>query len=189
MSLAKLKKKLPSTVIGVDASTQSFAYCLGKDGIPVEWGIVKYSGKDRFVRALDSFYKVEALMQRIGPVDVIVQEQAVGSVNQRTGLVLAQAYGVTMPSLLNHTQEYVMVTPNEWQANLGVKAKSLPAIKKEFPGQSKSFYSEQSRRERKQRNLDFVKDRFGIELPYEANDTGDAIGIFYSYCKDAGIYG
>lgn len=187
MSLSKLKPVKPSTVFSIDASTHSFAYCFSKKSVPIEWGIVKYKGKDRFDRALDSFYKVEALMERIGKVDVCVQEQAVGSLNQRTGLVLAQAYGVTMPSLLKRAGTYVMVTPNEWQASLGIKSKSPAAIKKEFPDATKSFISEEARRERKRRNVAFAKDHFGIDLPYEANDVCDAIGINYWYCKTEGI--
>lgn len=176
MSLKSLATAKPTRVMGIDASSQSFAYSVFEDKKPVEWGIVKYVGKDRFIRAVDSYYKVKALMERID-VDYILQEQAVGSVNQKTGLILAQAYGVTMPILIENCKEYEMISPNEWQALLGKKILTPTQIKKEFPDQKPHFYTEKARELRKMRNLDWVRDNLGIDLPYEANDIGDALCI------------
>lgn len=176
MSLKKLARTEPTRVMGVDASSQSFAYAIFEDKKPVEWGIVKYTGKDRFQRAVDSYYKVKALMERVD-VEYILQEQAVGSVNQKTGLILAQAYGVTLPILIENSKEYEMVNPNEWQALLGKKIMTPTQIKKEWPGEKPHFYTEKGRELRKLRNLEWVKENLGIDLSYEANDVGDALCI------------
>lgn len=176
MGLEKIQSK-ETTVLGIDASTKSFAYCLIKGEAPVEWGIINYKGKDRFQRALDSANKVDAFVSKFGRIDKVVQEQAVGSVNQQTGLFLAQAYGVTMPSLLRVTNDYSMVGPNEWQAALGVKIMTPTQIKAQWPDHTKSWYSEKTRELKKQRTIDWVKGRWGIELTYDMNDISDAIGI------------
>jgi Holliday junction resolvasome RuvABC endonuclease subunit len=177
VSLKKLAARPGFTrVMGIDASSQSFAYSVFQDKVPVEWGILKYTGKDRFERAVDSYYKVKALMERLD-VEYILQEQAVGSVNQQTGLILAQAYGVTMPILIENSHQYDMVSPNEWQALLNRKIMTPTQIKKAFPDEKPHFYTEKARHLRKQRNLDWVNDNLGISLPYEANDVGDALCI------------
>lgn len=177
MGLAKLKKPVPRSFLGIDGSSKLMGFGLIVDGKPVKWGVINYAGKDRFERLVDSVVKVEALMKMIGPVDVVVQEQAVGSLNQKTGLYLAQAYGATMKTFIENSNEYIMVNPNEWQAALGVKAKTPAAIKKEMPGKTASFYSEEARRERKRRNIQWVEDTYGIKLPYEFNDAADGIGL------------
>jgi Holliday junction resolvasome RuvABC endonuclease subunit len=176
MSLKSLNRPALTRVMGIDASSQSFAYSVFEDQNPVEWGIVKYTGKDRFQRAVDSYYKVKQLMERLD-VDYILQEQAVGSVNQKTGLILAQAYGVTMPLLIENSKQYDMISPNEWQALLGQKILTPTQIKKQWPGEKPHFYTEKARELRKQRNLDWVRENLGIDLPYEANDVGDALCI------------
>jgi Holliday junction resolvasome RuvABC endonuclease subunit len=176
MSLKALTKPGFTRVMGIDASSQSFAYAVFDNQKPEEWGIVKYAGKDRYLRAVDSYYKVKSLMDRID-VEYILQEQAVGSVNQKTGLILAQAYGVTMPILIENSEQYDMVSPNEWQALLGKKILTPTQIKKEFPNESASFYTNKARELRKMRNLDWVRENLGIDLPYEANDVGDALCI------------
>lgn len=177
MGLDLIKKHPEPSYMGIDASTWSFAYCLIKESRPVEWGIVKYKGKDRYKRILDSENKVSEFIKRIGRVDVIMQEQAVGSVNQKTGLFLAQAYGATMPDLLRITDKYEMVQSNVWEAALNRKILTPTQIKAKWPGESKSWYTEKARQLRKQRTLDWVKDRWGIDLPYDANDVSDAIAI------------
>lgn len=176
MSLKKLVAPAPTRVMGVDASSQSFAYAVFDSKVPVEWGIVRYTGKDRFIRAVDSYYKVKALMARLD-VEYILQEQAVGSVNQKTGLILAQAYGVTLPLMIENSNKYEMINPNEWQALLGKKILTPSQIKVKFPGEKPHFYTEKGRELRKLRNLEWVKENLGIDLPYEANDVGDALCI------------
>lgn len=177
MGLDQLVKHPEPSYMGIDASTWSFAYCLIKEKRPVEWGIVNYRGKDRYQRILDSDQKIEAFVKRLGHVDVIMQEQAVGSVNQKTGLILAQAYGATMPALLKIADKYEMVQSNVWEASLQRKILTPSQIKAKWPGEKKAWYTEKARQLRKERTLGWVKDRWGIDLPYEANDIGDAIAI------------
>lgn len=177
MGLGNIKRHPGPSCMGIDASTWSFAYCLIKEKRPVEWGIVKYKGKDRYQRIEDSERKIREFVKRIGYVDVVMQEQAVGSVNQKTGLFLAQAYGATMPDVLRIAGKYEMVNSNVWEAALKRKVLTPTQIKNQWPGETKAWYTEKGRQLRKQRTLDWVRDRWGIDLPYEHNDVSDAIAI------------
>ena len=46
MSLAKLVLAKENSVLGIDASTRSIAFCLFKDNVPIKWGEVYFDGAD-----------------------------------------------------------------------------------------------------------------------------------------------
>ena len=46
MTLAKLVKTKANRVLGIDASTNSIAFCLMENDIPLKWGKVELSGSD-----------------------------------------------------------------------------------------------------------------------------------------------
>ena len=46
MTLASLKKTQASRVLGIDASTNSIAFCLMENDIPLKWGKIDLVGQD-----------------------------------------------------------------------------------------------------------------------------------------------
>ena len=46
MGLASLAKTKAHKVLGIDASTNSVAFCLMDNGIPVKWGKIEFVGSD-----------------------------------------------------------------------------------------------------------------------------------------------
>jgi len=46
MTLASLKKIQANRVLGIDASTNSIAFCLMENDIPLKWGKIDLVGQD-----------------------------------------------------------------------------------------------------------------------------------------------
>ena len=46
MTLASLKKTQADRVLGIDASTNSIAFCLMENDVPLKWGKINLSGED-----------------------------------------------------------------------------------------------------------------------------------------------
>lgn len=178
MNLKEVRnQKTINTVLGIDVSTQSFAYCLyGQDG-PIKWGEIKFSGGDVFARLSDGQKKVHEFAKEI-EADLVVVEGAVYVQNKKTVILLSYALGATVSALYTDGIEVVEYSPIKWQNAIGNKALTKAekeSIQKDTPGKTKSWYSGEYRRIRKQRTTDFVKETFGIEV--ENDNLSDAIGI------------
>lgn len=46
MNLASLVKTKAYRVLGIDASTNSVAFCLMENNIPIKWGKIEFAGAD-----------------------------------------------------------------------------------------------------------------------------------------------
>lgn len=46
MKLAELVKTKAHRVLGIDASTNSVAFCLMENNIPIKWGKIEFAGSD-----------------------------------------------------------------------------------------------------------------------------------------------
>lgn len=178
MGIGKLtNSKRVESVLGVDASTNSFAYCwYGKTG-PIEWGEIKFSGNTIWERLADGQSKVAALRGRYD-FDLIVFESAIFVQNKKTVVLLAYSFGALVASIMEDGRAVEEVPPVTWQ-NF-IKNKALTKIEKEriktdFPGKSVSWYSNKSRLIRKQRTVDWVKNSFDIDV--ESDNVSDAIAI------------
>lgn len=179
-TLKDLKRKKPreiKTVLGVDASTNSMAFCLFKGGKPVKWGEIDFHGDNVFERLADGQRKVSAIRKTL-EADMVVFESAVYVQNKKTVILLAYAFGAVISALMRMGAEIDEVSPIAWQNFIGNKALNKAekeAIKKEFPDKSTSWYSSHNREIRKQRTMDWVKKTYGITV--ESDNISDAIGV------------
>jgi len=183
MGLGKIKKvESVNTVLGVDASTNSFAFCLyGKDG-PIKWGEVNFKGNSVFERLAYGQRYISAMKDHL-QADLVVFESAIYVQNKKTVILLAYAFGAVISALINNGARIEEVGPIQWQSFIGNKALTKAekeTIKREFPGKSASWYSNKNREFRKNRTKEWAEKEFGITL--DSDNVSDAIGVaHYGY--------
>lgn len=176
MSLAKLAKARGTKVLGIDASTNSFAFCLMDHKNAVKWGEVTFEGADVYERILDAKNKIKAFKHTLD-FDFVVIEAAISVKSVHTGIKMAYVFGAIMGELLNENVEVVEVHPITWQSYLGNKNYTKAeknAIKLEFPDKSDNWIKGKIRERRKQRTIDFARN-LGIKT--ESDNVADAAGI------------
>lgn len=184
--IMKVKREGVNTVLGVDASTQSLAFCVyGKDG-PEKWGEIKFKGNTVFERLAYGQRHVNAMKEHL-KADLIVFESAIYVQNKKTVILLAYAFGALVSALMDKGTEIEEVSPIQWQNFIGNKALTKAekeAIVNAHPGKSKSWYANTNRNFRKQRTIDWVLREFGISV--ESDNVSDAIGVAHFGYKTFG---
>ena len=65
MTLAKLVKTKANRVLGIDASTNSIAFCLMENDIPLKWGKVELSGADIYDKIYDAKIKMHSMLDQL----------------------------------------------------------------------------------------------------------------------------
>jgi Holliday junction resolvasome RuvABC endonuclease subunit len=176
MSLAKLIKPKFTKVLGVDASTNSIAFCLIEDRKVVKWGEITFEGSDIYQRILDAKRKINAFKKELD-AEVVVIEAAISVKSVHTGIKMAYVFGAIMGELLNDNMQVIEVHPITWQSYIGNKNFNKiekQAIKDEFPGKSETWIKTKIRERRKQRTIDFSR-TLGVET--QSDNVADATGI------------
>jgi len=176
LSLAKLVKPKAHKVLGIDASTNSIAFCLMNEKVPVKWGEITFDGSDVYERILDAKRKIRSFKRELD-TDFVVIEAAISVKSVATGMKMAYVFGAIMGELLSDNVEVVEVHPITWQSYLGNKnftKAEKEAIRLEFPGKSDNWIKGKIRERRKQRTIDFVGN-LGIKT--ESDNVADAAGI------------
>jgi len=176
VSLAKLSRPKAHKVLGIDASTNSFAFCLMDEKTPVKWGEINFDGGDVYERILDAKRKIKAFKKELD-TDFVVIEAAISVKSVATGMKMAYVFGAIMGELLSDNVEVVEVHPITWQSYLGNKnytKAEKEAIKIEFPERSDNWIKGKIRERRKQRTVDFVR-TLGVKT--ESDNVADAAGI------------
>ena len=176
MSLANLVKQRGSRVLGIDASTNSIAFCLMDGKNAVKWGEVFFEGSDVYQRILDAKRKIKAFKGELD-FNFVVIEAAISVKSVHTGIKMAYVFGAIMGELLSDNVEVVEVHPITWQSYLGNKnfnKAEKQAVKDEFPGKSESWYKGKIRELRKARTINFARN-MGINT--ESDNVADAAGI------------
>ena len=176
MSLAKLAKNKGNKILGIDASTNSFAFCLMDQKNVVKWGEITFEGANVYERILDAKNKIKAFKHTLD-FDFVVIEAAISVRSVHTGMKMAYVFGAIMGELLSENVEVVEVHPITWQSYIGNKnftKAEKQAVKNEFPGRSENWYKGKIREIRKQRTLDFAR-TLGIEV--QSDNVSDAAGI------------
>ncbi len=175
-------KPVARRVLGIDASTQSIAFCLYHNRKPVSWGKIRLSGNDVFERVGDANKKTYALL-KANKVDYVAIESAVFVNNTQVVKKLSYVYGSIMGAVAASGVKLIDVPPMTWQTAIGNPAltkSEKDAIVRRYPRKKKSFYDAKRREIRKQRTMDFFKKHYGIELTDD--DVADACGIaYYAY--------
>ena len=184
MSLKKLvsRKVEAETVLGVDASTTSFAFCLyGKDG-PIRWGEIKFKGSSVFERLAYGQRYITAMKEHLD-ADLVVFESAIYVQNKKTVILLAYAFGAVISALINNGAKIEEVSPLAWQRHISnppLTKREKDEIKREYPNRSASWYSNKNREIRKDRTRKWCLDEYGIDV--QSDNVSDAIAIsFYGW--------
>jgi hypothetical protein len=185
MSLAKLKKQ-HHKVLGVDASTNTIAFCLMDGKKPIQWGEITFTGNTIYDRILDAKRKVGAFVAELD-YDFIALEAAVMVRSAQTGLKMAYVFGAILGELIHDGVIVKEVHPITWQSFIGNKnftTAEKKAIRDEFPGKSDNWYKGKIRERRKQRTIDFVK---SLGVSTTNDNVADATGIaWYAVSEMAG---
>ena len=174
-----MSKVKASRVIGIDASTKSVAFAIFDDGEPVMCGEIMLKGSSPFERLKDARFKIGQLV-RSGyfDADYIAIESAIMVRNIQTAIDLAYVYGSILSELSEATKELHKVAPITWQTGIGnpnLKKAEKEDIQNQFPGKSKTWYSNKGREIRKARTLEIAKKYFTI--PTDSDNVGDAVGL------------
>lgn len=177
-------KNYPGPVMGIDCSTYSLAFAIIDDGELIKWGEVQFDGSTIYDRILYARKITDSIFKDF-QVSSVAIESAVMVKSVQVAIKMAYVFGAVMSSILTENVSVIEVPPISWQSYIGnntlTKAEKVQ-IQKEFPGKSKSWYTSQYRKKRKNRTRQWVKEVFDVEV--ESDNVSDAIGItFYSYNK------
>ena len=173
--------KWGNSVIGLDCSTKSIAYCKIVDGEPRSWGEIKLNGSNAFERIHDAKLKMSSLGLK---ADHVAIESAVYVNNVKASILLAYVYGAVLGELMDSNSQVFEVVPTQWQSHIGNKTwtkDQKKALEKEVPGKSVTWYKNEMRNRRKQFTMDWVKTKYGILV--DSDNVGDAFGLA-TYVKD-----
>jgi len=177
MKLAELVKTKAHRVLGIDASTNSIAFCLMENDIPLKWGKVELSGSDIYEKIHDAKIKMHAMLEELKS-DYIVVEGAVLVRSPDAVIKLSYVYGVVIAELMSTGAKVITISPTAWQAYIGNKNPTKDeksAIRLANPGYADSWYKNQLRNMRKQRTADYFNNKYGINLT--DYDVADSFGI------------
>ena len=177
MKLAELVKTKAYRVLGIDASTNSIAFCLMENDIPLKWGKIDLVGQDIYEKIYDAKKKMSLMLEELS-ADYIVVEGAILVRSPDAVIKLSYVYGVVIAELMSTGAKVITISPTSWQAYIGNKnptnAEKLE-IRKNNPGYADSWYKNQIRNMRKRRTVDYFNSKYNLEL--DDFDVADSFGI------------
>ena len=177
MKLADLVKTKAGRVLGIDASTNSIAFCLMENNKPLKWGKVELSGSDIYEKIYDAKRKMSVMLDELKS-DYIAVEGAILVRSPDAVIKLSYVYGVVIAELMSTGAKVITISPTAWQAYIGNKNPTKDekaAIRLKHPGYADSWYKNQIRNMRKQRTVDYFNGKYGLSL--DDFDVADAFGI------------
>ena len=177
MNLASLVKTKAHRVLGIDASTNSVAFCLMENNIPLKWGKIEFKGADIYEKIYDAKIKMNAMLDELKS-DYIVVEGAILVRSPDAVIKLSYVYGVVIAELMSTGASVITIPPSSWQAYIGNKNPTKDekaAIRLKNPGYADSWYKTQLRNMRKQRTVEYFNNKYSLSL--NDFDVADAFGI------------
>ena len=177
MKLAELVKTKANRVLGIDASTNSVAFCLMENDKPLKWGKIEFTGADIYEKIYDAKVKMHVMLDQLKS-DYIVVEGAILVRSPDAVIKLSYVYGVVIAELMSTGAKVITISPSAWQSYIGNKNPTKDeksAIRLKNPGYADSWYKTQLRNMRKQRTVDYFNIKYGINL--NDFDVADSFGI------------
>jgi Holliday junction resolvasome RuvABC endonuclease subunit len=165
-------------VVCIDNSTNSTAWVIFNGKKLESYGEVKFNGKDtheRIVKVRDALYSLRKECENI--TDLYI-EQTTFVQSQKTVILLGLAEGAAIASISHPQMRIHRVSPLVWQRYIGNPPLTIAEkakIKKDNPNKSANWLKEQGRKIRKQRTIDYIHKKFGIEDP--SDNVCDAFGL------------
>ena len=177
MKLADLVKTKANRVLGIDASTNSIAFCLMEGDQPLKWGKINLVGSDIYDKIYDAKKKMALMLDELKS-DYIVVEGAILVRSADAVIKLSYVYGVVIAELMSTGAKVITISPTAWQAYIGNKNPTKfekDKVRFENPGYADSWYKNQLRNMRKQRTVDYFNKKYDLTL--DDFDVADAFGI------------
>ena len=177
MTLASLKKTQANRVLGIDASTNSIAFCLMENDVPLKWGKLNLEGIDIYEKIYDAKKKMAMMLDELKS-DYIVVEGAILVRSPDAVIKLSYVYGVVIAELMSTGASVITISPTSWQAYIGNKnptKEEKAGIRLKSPGYADSWYKNQIRNMRKQRTVDYFNNKYNLSL--DDFDVADSFGI------------
>jgi Holliday junction resolvasome RuvABC endonuclease subunit len=177
MKLADLVKTKAHRVLGIDASTNSIAFCLMENDVPLKWGKIDLVGSDIYDKIYDAKKKMALMLDELKS-DYIVVEGAVLVRSPDAVIKLSYVYGVVIAELMSTGAKVITISPTAWQAYIGNKNPTKDeksAIRLKNPGYADSWYKNQLRNMRKQRTADYFNKKYDLNVV--DFDVADSFGI------------
>lgn len=177
MTLASLKKTQANRVLGIDASTNSIAFCLMENDQPLKWGKINIVGNDIYEKIYDAKVKMSVMLDELKS-DYIVVEGAILVRSADAVIKLSYVYGVVIAELMSTGAKVITISPTAWQAYIGNKNPTKDekaAIRLKHPGYADSWYKTQIRNMRKQRTVEYFNKKYKLQL--DDFDVADSFGI------------
>ena len=162
MKLAELIKTKAYRVLGIDASTNSVAFCLMENDKPIKWGKIEFSGADIYEKIYDAKVKMNAMLKELKS-DYIAVEGAILVRSPDAVIKLSYVYGVVIAELMSTGAKVITISPTSWQAYIGNKNPTKAdkeEIRIKFPGHSDSWYKSKIRETRKQKTVDYFNNKY-----------------------------
>ncbi len=179
MTLASLVKTKANRVLGIDASTNSIAFCLLENNIPIKWGKINLTGNDIYEKIYDAKVKTSAMLDELKS-DYIAVEGAILVRSPDAVIKLSYVYGVVIAELMSTGASVITISPSAWQAHIGNKNPTKAekeSIRIKHPGYADSWYKNKIREARKQRTADYFNKKYNLNV--EDFDVADSFGIAY----------
>ena len=169
-------------IMGIDSSSNSIAFSYFKSGDLKSWGKIFIDGSDNFDKCADVIGKFSALCRAMSP-DLVLFESSTYVNNNAVMKQLSMIFGAAAGAARLTGATVLDIPPVTWQSYIGNPPNSKK-IKQDFadsnPDLSDSKLKVKLREARKQKNIDFVKITYGVEL--EDDDVADAVCIgHYAY--------
>ena len=177
MKLAELIKTKAYRVLGIDASTNSVAFCLMENDKPIKWGKIEFSGADIYEKIYDAKVKMNAMLKELKS-DYIAVEGAILVRSPDAVIKLSYIYGVVIAELMSTGAKVITISPTSWQAYIGNKNPTKAEkeiLRNQNPGYADSWYKNKMRNIRKQRTVDYFNKMYGLSL--SDFDVADSFGI------------
>ena len=179
MKLAELVKTKANRVLGIDASTNSVAFCLMENDKPLKWGKIDFVGADIYEKIYDAKVKMHVMLNELKS-DYIAVEGAILVRSPDAVIKLSYVYGVVIAELMSTGAKVITISPSAWQAYIGNKNPTKDeksAIRLANPGYADSWYKNQLRNMRKQRTVDYFNNKYNLKV--NDFDVADSFGIAY----------
>ena len=184
MTLASLVKSKASRVLGIDASTNSIAFCLMENDQPLKWGKINLVGTDIYEKIYDAKVKMSVMLDEL-KADYIAVEGAVLVRSPDAVIKLSYVYGVVIAELMSTGAKVITISPTSWQSYIGNKnptKEEKQAVRIAFPAHVDSWYKNYKRNMRKQRTVDYFNLKYNLSL--DDFDVADSFGIAHYANKE-----
>jgi Holliday junction resolvasome RuvABC endonuclease subunit len=179
VNLVNKIQQIPSRVIGLDTNTKSMAFAVFEKDKLVEFGKINFDGADINERLIDAALKSKAFSKG-KKFNYIAIESSVMVRSVQVAIKMSYIVGAVIGGLSTRESRVVSFSPLSWQSFIGNKVFSEEKkneVKKNFPGKSTTWISSEIRRQRKQFTIDYVNNKFNIQVADD--DVADAICIAY----------